>query len=260
MSEPVPADPFARLRAMTTARVALGRCGAGLPTRPMLEFQRDHAMARDAVHAPFDPEQLAAALAPWPSLTVSSRAADRGVYLRRPDLGRRLAVASAAALTSGDWDLVVVIADGLSAPGARAHAAPVARRVLDRLAGWRIAPIVLASQARVALGDEVGALLGAAMVLVLIGERPGLSAADSLGAYLTWRPAVGRLDSERNCVSNIRPPHGLGYDAAADTLAWLMRAGRKRGLTGVSLKDDRDGPAIPLHPPRAGPNMTPNSE
>jgi len=232
-------DPFARLRAMTSARVALGRAGEGLPTAAMLEFQRDHALARDAVHAPFQPALIAAALAPWPTLLVASQAGDRGVYLRRPDLGRRLDPASAGALAPGDWDLAIVIADGLSAPAVHAHAAPVALRLIEALVGWRIAPVVLASMGRVALGDDIGARLGAGLVLVLIGERPGLSAADSLGAYLTWAPAPGRLDSERNCVSNIRPPHGLSHQAAADTLAWLIRAARSRRLTGVGLKDER---------------------
>ena len=145
----------------------------------------------------------------------------------------------------GDWDLAIVIADGLSAPAVHAHA-PAGRPAAQRSTGrrWRLAPLVLATMARVALGDEIGERLGARMVLVLIGERPGLSAADSLGAYLTWSPAVGRLDSERNCVSNIRPPHGLGYDAAADTLAWLITAARLRGLTGVGLKDDSSGAPI----------------
>jgi ethanolamine ammonia-lyase small subunit len=232
------ADPVARLRAMTSARVALGRSGAGLPTAPLLAFQRDHALARDAVHAPFDPARVAADLAPWPAVTVASRAGERAVYLRRPDLGRRLDAESAARLVRGDGDLSIVIADGLSAPAVHAHAAPVALRLIERLEDWRLAPIVVASLARVALGDEIGERLGARMVVVLIGERPGLSAADSLGAYLTWAPAVGRLDSERNCVSNIRPPHGLGYEAAADTLAWLIRAAGRLRLTGVALKDD----------------------
>jgi ethanolamine ammonia-lyase small subunit len=234
----VTADPLARLRAMTSARVALGRSGAGLPTAPMLAFQRDHALARDAVHAPFEPARVAADLAPAAVVEVRSRAADRAAYLRRPDLGRRLDAESAARLDRGDWDLSVVIADGLSAPAVHAHAAPVASRLVERLADWRLAPTVVASLARVALGDEIGERLGARMVVVLIGERPGLSAADSLGAYLTWAPAVGRLDSERNCVSNIRPPHGLGYEAAADTLAWLIRAAGRLRLTGVALKDD----------------------
>jgi ethanolamine ammonia-lyase small subunit len=242
-----PPDPLARLRSLTTARVALGRSGAALPTAPMLAFQRDHALARDAVQAPFDPERVAAGLAPLPTRRVHSRAPDRATYLRRPDLGRRLDEASAASLAPGDWDLAIVVADGLSAPAVHAHAAPVVLRLMSRLSDWRLAPIMLASMGRVALGDEIGSRLGARMVLMLIGERPGLSAPDSLGAYLTWRPEIGRLDAERNCVSNIRPPHGLGYDAAVDTLLWLIRAARDRGLTGVGLSDDsgRSGAALP---------------
>jgi ethanolamine ammonia-lyase small subunit len=238
-------DSLARLRAMTSARVALGRSGAGLPTAPLLAFERDHALARDAVNAPFDPSLVVAALEPRPAITVASQAPDRAAYLRRPDLGRRLDGESAGRLAPGDWDLAIVIGDGLSAPAVHAHAAPVASRLIERLPDWRVAPIVLARLARVALGDEIGERLGARMVVILIGERPGLSAADSLGAYLTWRPAVGRRDSERNCVSNIRPPHGLGYDAAADTLAWLIRAAGRLGLTGVSLKDERGGDTLP---------------
>ncbi len=248
MSAPVSADPMARLRSLTSARVALGRSGAGLPTKPLLAFQKDHALARDAVHAAFDPERIVADMAPWPTQVVISQATDRAVYLRRPDLGRRLDPASAAVLKPGDWDLGIVIADGLSAPAAHAHAQPVATRLIDRLTGWRVAPVVVASMARVALGDEIGARLGVRMVLVLIGERPGLSAADSLGAYLTWSPVIGRVDSERNCVSNIRPPHGLSHDQAADTLAWLLRAARGRALTGVKLKDESPGPGALLSP------------
>ena len=235
-------DPFARLRAMTTARVALGRKGAGLPTAPLLAFQRDHALARDAVHAPLDFARIAAALAPRPVVVVASRVADRAGYLRQPDLGRGASSAeSAACLERGEWDIAIVIADGLSAPAVHAHAALLAEMVIDRLEEWRVAPIVIARLARVALGDEIGERLGARMALMLIGERPGLSAADSLGAYLTWAPVVGRLDSDRNCVSNIRPPHGLGYEAAADTLAWLIRAAGRLSLTGVGLKDDSAG-------------------
>ncbi len=238
-------DPLARLRAMTSARVALGRSGAGLPTAPLLAFQRDHALARDAVHATFEPTRVAADLERWPVITVASQAGDRANYLRRPDLGRRLEAESAARLAPGEWDLAIVIGDGLSAPAVHAHAAPIASRLIERLPDWRMAPIVLATLARVALGDEIGARLGARMVVVLIGERPGLSAADSLGAYLTWAPAVGRQDSERNCVSNVRPPQGLGYDVAADTLAWLIRAAGRLGLTGVGLKDERGGDTLP---------------
>ena len=237
---------------LTRARVALGRSGEGLPTAAMLDFQRDHALARDAVHAVFEPERLAADLAPRSTLTVSSRARDRGEYLKRPDLGRRLDPASLAILPKGEWDLAIVVGDGLSAPAAHAHAAPVLQALSERLNNWRIAPIVLARFARVALADEIGEALGAGMVLMLLGERPGLSAADSLGAYLTWAPVVGRLDSERNCVSNIRPPDGLSAETAADTLAWLMTQARTRRLTGVALKDERDdmgrlpsGPSAP---------------
>lgn len=246
-------DPFARLRAMTSARVALGRSGAGLPTAPLLAFQRDHALARDAVHAPFKPALIAAALEPWPVIMAASQAPDRAAYLRRPDLGRRLDAESAGRLAPGEWDLAIVIGDGLSAPAVHGHAASVALRLIERLADWRLAPIVLARLARVALGDEIGARLGAKMVVVLIGERPGLSAADSLGAYLTWAPAVGRRDSERNCVSNIRPPHGLGYDVAADTLAWLIRAAGRLEITGVTLKDERLDQTRPLKPPLSAP-------
>jgi ethanolamine ammonia-lyase small subunit len=248
-------DPLARLRAMTSARVGLGRSGPALPTAPLLAFQRDHALARDAVHAPFDPARVAAGLEPRPTVTVASEASDRATYLRRPDLGRRLDGESAARLSPGEWDLAIVIGDGLSAPAVHAHAAPVAVRLIDRLADWRVAPIVLARMARVALGDEIGVRLGARMVVVLIGERPGLSAADSLGAYLTWAPAPGRRDSERNCVSNIRPPHGLGYDAAADTLAWLIRAAGRLKITGVALKDDRIDQSRPLKPPPPDPTL-----
>ncbi len=239
---------MARLRSLTSARVALGRSGAGLPTKPLLAFQRDHALARDAVQAVFDPGRIVADMTPWPTQVVTSQATDREVYLRRPDLGGRLDPASAAVLERGDWDLGIVIADGLSAPAVHAHAAPVTKRLIESLGGWRVAPVVLARMARVALGDEIGARLGVRMVLVLIGERPGLSAADSLGAYLTWSPMIGRVDSQRNCVSNIRPPHGLSHDQATDTLAWLLRAARERAVTGVNLKDESPGRHAPSSP------------
>jgi ethanolamine ammonia-lyase small subunit len=241
-------DPFTRLRGLTPARIGLGRAGDGLPTNPLLAFQAAHAEARDAVHAPFHPETIAAALAPLETILVASRAEDRTAYLLRPDLGRRLEAQSAALLTPSGWDLAIVVADGLSAPAAEAHAAPVVRALASRLRALRIAPIVLARMGRVALGDDIGERLSAAMVLVLIGERPGLSAADSLGAYLTFAPRLGRLDAERNCVSNIRPPHGLSHEAAADALTWLVVEGRRRGLTGVGLKDERPG-VNALHAP-----------
>jgi len=227
-----------RLRRTTTARIGLGRAGDALPTRRLLEFDAAHALARDAVHAPFDPDLVAGELAGVETVRVASAAPDRATYLQRPDLGRRLAEESAQRLVRGDWDLAVVVADGLSSRAVHTHAAPVVRALLDRLDGWVVAPVVLASQARVALGDEVAERLGARAVVVLVGERPGLSAADSLGAYLTHAPRVGRVDSERNCVSNIRPPHGVAHDAAAWKIALLLAEARRRGLSGVALKDD----------------------
>lgn len=235
-------DPWTVLRQATRARIGLGRCGDGLPTTALLEFQLAHARARDAVHTPFDAAGMAAALDGMEVVTVRSQAADRATYLQRPDLGRRLDPACAEVLTPGAYDAVFVIGDGLSATGVHAHAVPTLTAVLTRLTGWRIAPVVLAEQARVALADDIGARLGAAMVAVLIGERPGLSAADSLGVYLTWDPKPGRNDAERNCLSNIHPPDGLGYEAAADRLAWLMTEARARKLTGVGLKDE--GPLL----------------
>ena len=236
-----PADACRRLRQATQARIGLGHAGAGLPTAPMLDFQMAHAMARDAVHAALDEAEVARDLSSTP-ISVASRAADRVTYLQRPDLGRRLDAASRdrlGALAGGPWGAVIVIADGLSATATAMHGAAVATALLSRIKGWRVAPLVIAHQARVALADEVGEILGAAVAVILIGERPGLSSPDSLGAYLTWGPRVGRVDSERNCVSNIRPPHGLSHAAAADKLAWLMREARTIGSSGVTLKDDR---------------------
>jgi ethanolamine ammonia-lyase small subunit len=230
------------LRRYTTARVALGRVGNGLPTAAHLDFQEAHARARDAVWSALDAEALEAALAPLGAgtLRVASEAEDRRLYLLRPDLGRRLHAADRAALPPMPGCLALVVADGLCATGVQDHAAPFCARVIPALreAGWQLAPIVIAAQARVALGDEIGEALGAQAVAVLIGERPGLSAQDSLGVYLTWAPRRGRSDAERNCISNIRPA-GLGYDAAAQKLLWLLAAARRLGATGVTLKDEQ---------------------
>jgi len=232
---PAPGDLFSRLRAATPARIGLGRAGQGLPTRPLLAFQLAHARARDAVGATLDAERVRADLA-LPCLVVHSAAPDRESYLRDPDLGRRLAEGTAP-LPRGDHDLAFVIADGLSANAANRYAASVVAGVAARLEGWSIAPVVLVRQGRVAVGDAVGERLGARLVVVLIGERPGLSAPESLGAYITWAPRVGRRDSERNCVSNIHRPHGLAPEAAADKIAWLLHEARRLGFTGVALKD-----------------------
>jgi ethanolamine ammonia-lyase small subunit len=232
------ADPLERLRACTPARVFLGKCGAALPTRALLDFQLAHARARDAVYDEFEPERVAAVLPSHDVRIVHSRALDRQMYLERPDLGRRLDDASAASLPRGDYEAVFVIADGLSARAVHEHAASTLAAALAKIAGWRLAPYVVASRARVALGDEIGERLGAQLAVVLIGERPGLSAPDSLGVYLTWQPRIGRLDSERNCISNIHPPAGLSYEHAAVRVAWLMNAARRLRLSGIALKEE----------------------
>lgn len=230
-------DIWARWRGTTQARIGLGRSGDALPTAPLLEFQAAHSRARDAVHGAADFPAMAAALTPQPAVLLRSRAPDRTTYLRRPDLGRRLDPASLAQLTPADWDVAFVVADGLSARAAEAHAVPLLQRCFRKLDGWRIAPVCLVSQGRVAIGDEIGETLNAAVVAVLIGERPGLSVADSLGVYLTWAPRIGRADSERNCISNIHAA-GMSTEQAADLLIWLLTESRRRKLSGISLKAD----------------------
>lgn len=237
-----PQDPWAAARAFTDARIALGRTGNGLPTRHLLDFQMAHAQARDSVHTAFEADALAAKLTDLPMLVLSvhSAAADRMVYLQRPDLGRLLAEGEEARLktAAGAFDLVVVIGDGLSARAVHDHAEPTLRALLAGLdETWNLGPVVLARQARVALGDPIGKALGADITLMLIGERPGLSSADSLGAYITWGPKSGRTNADRNCVSNIRDA-GLPPAAAAHKLAYLLRESRHARLSGVALKDD----------------------
>ena len=248
-------DPWVHVRRLTPARVALGRTGSALPTAEVLRFALAHAQARDAVHIPLDLGPLEADIraAGLDTLRVESAAVDRATYLARPDLGRQLAASSRALL--GDRgavgsDLVVVVADGLSSPAAAVHAAPLLRALSPRLArsGLTLGPIVLATQARVALGDEIGAILDGRAVLILLGERPGLSSPDSLGAYLTFAPRSGRTDAERNCISNIRPA-GLSYEVAAFKLAWLVGEALKRKITGVALKDASDARQLEMAEP-----------
>lgn len=241
----VATDPWSALRRFTDARIALGRAGVSLPTQALLAFDLAHAQARDAVHTPLDTAALRRELdnRALDSIAVSSTASSREQYLRRPDLGRMLDAQSVAQLerhvasSESRPDLVFVIADGLSSNAAALHAIPLIDRTIARLKGWHVGSIVVATQARVAIGDPIGALMQAGMVAVLIGERPGLSSPASLGVYLTYRPAVGRNDAERNCISNVRP-EGLGYDAAAFKLARLLEGARSRKLTGVGLKDE----------------------
>jgi ethanolamine ammonia-lyase small subunit len=251
-SGPIEPVSIERLRELTPARVGLGRAGASMPTEALLAFTLDHARARDAVHAAFDATRLMAELAGLGlnALEVSSQAHDRRDYLRRPDLGRMLDAGSRRRLadrSDSRCELAVVIGDGLSPAAVNVHAVELVRNLAARLAeaGIGAGAVVVASGARVALGDEIGALLGARMVVMLIGERPGLSAPDSLGAYLTFGPRIGLTDAERNCVSNIHGA-GLSYDEAAFKIAWLVREGLARKLTGVALKDESGGPPVQI--------------
>jgi ethanolamine ammonia-lyase small subunit len=235
------------LRDLTPARVGLGRAGASMPTQALLAFTLDHARARDAVHAAFDVAGIIDGLHDLglEALDVRSRAGNRKDYLRRPDLGRILDPASQHLLAkqnSGSCRLAIVVGDGLSPSAVNAHVIELVRNLIPRLAagGIKIDRAVVASGARVALGDEIGAILGARMIVMLIGERPGLSASDSLGAYLTFAPQIGLTDAQRNCVSNIHGA-GLGYEEAALRIAWLIREGLTREISGVALKDESGG-------------------
>lgn len=250
---PRPEDVWTTLRAFTGARIGLGRVGSSLPLAEVLAFQLAHARARDAVHAPVELAGLVHGLGALGVATVEvrSRAALRDAYLRRPDLGRRLdddSAARLAALRGDGVDVAFVVGDGLSSVAVTRHALPVLERALRYAAraGWRVGPIVLAHQARVALGDEIGALLGARVVAILIGERPGLTFADSLGIYLTYDPRPGTPDAGRNCISNVHAA-GLAYDVAAHKLAYLVGEALRRGLSGVALKDESE--RVPLLPP-----------
>ncbi|WP_394780823.1 ethanolamine ammonia-lyase subunit EutC [Undibacterium sp.] len=252
---PVIVNPWSSLRSLTAARIALGRAGISLPTRAQLDFQLAHAQARDAVHLELDVAQLAPALSAAlgqqenTCINLHSAATDRGTYLQRPDLGRRLDDASVKVLNSltqpdkntddARYDIAFVIVDGLSALAIMQHAAPFLGLLHQQLAAdnWSIAPPCIVRQGRVAIGDEVASLLGAKMVVVLIGERPGLSSPDSMGLYLTWMPHPGLTDASRNCISNVRPA-GLCYEDAAAKLFYLLSESRRRQLSGVALKDD----------------------
>ena len=244
MSDFLEKNPWNALRQFTNARIALGRAGNSLPTAPLLAFNLSHAQARDAVHHPLDTDVLHEQLRAqsFTTLDVHSAAPDREHYLRRPDLGRRLSDESRAALGQlkvESPEVVFVIADGLSAFAASKQSIPLLQAVCAKLTDWKIGPVVVARQARVALGDEIGELLDAKLVVMLIGERPGLSSPDSLGIYLTYAPKVGCSDAQRNCISNVRP-EGLNYELAAHKLHYLLTHARRLGLTGVGLKDDSD--------------------
>lgn len=233
-----PANLFGNLRTLTPSRVGVATADGTAPTRSVLDFQQAYALARDAIHEPLDAAGIARAVAPLPSRLVRSQTPDRGTYLRRPDLGRRLHAECLIDLPAIGCDVVFVVADGLSARAVEQHVAPVLKLAVERLEGWSVGPVVIASQARVAIGDEIGACLGAEFCVVLIGERPGLSVSDSLGVYITRKPAIGRMDSDRNCISNIHANGGLSHAQAAAKIAWLLKQARKIGQTGVTLKDE----------------------
>ncbi|MBX8591084.1 ethanolamine ammonia-lyase subunit EutC [Pseudomonas cichorii] len=254
MSEPSMTDdtlpnPWLELRRLTPARIALGRTGTSLPTSAQLDFQFAHAQARDAVHLPFDHAGLSAQLAEKgrETLLLHSAAADRHSYLQRPDLGRRLNDDSARQLKDyapahpGGVDLAIVVADGLSSLAVHRHTVPFLARLEEQAAteGWTLSPVILVEQGRVAIADEIGELLGAKMVVILIGERPGLSSPDSLGLYFTYAPKVGLNDAHRNCISNVRL-EGLSYAMAAHRLLYLMREACRRQVSGVNLKDEAE--------------------
>lgn len=242
-------NPWQALRSLTAARIALGRAGGSLPTSAQLDFQLAHARARDAVHLPLDTAALAQALgADAPDQTapvqLASAAPDRWTYLQRPDLGRQLNTDSqqrlqALTLPERRYDLALVVVDGLSALAIARHASPLIRALRLRLEAedWSLAPTTIVTQGRVAIGDAVGQLLNTKAVVVLVGERPGLSAPDSMGLYLTWEPRIGLTDAARNCISNVRP-EGLSYTEAAYRLHTLLMEARRRQLSGVDLKDE----------------------
>ncbi|KYL33815.1 MULTISPECIES: ethanolamine ammonia-lyase subunit EutC [Pseudoalteromonas] len=250
-------NPWSDLRRFTDARIGLGRAGISLPTAEMLAFQLSHAQARDAVNFPLDISEMTKTLSAIDALSVvekplsvQSEAVDRVTYLQRPDLGRKLNQAGRTTLlntmqsrqssTQAQYDLAIVVVDGLSSLAVQKNAAPFISELLKQLptepSPYKIAPITLVEQGRVAIGDDIGELLNAQVVMVLIGERPGLSSPDSLGLYLTWEPKTGLNDACRNCISNIRPA-GLSYFEAARRAVYLLQEAKKCGLTGVNLKD-----------------------
>ena len=251
MTSPAAQEFWAQLRLTTQSRIGLGRAGNALPTTRVLEFNVAHAAARDAVHIPLDVSEFSAAIAAvgiGRPAVVASQATGRSEYLRRPDLGRL--PASLEAVPVGTADIGVVLADGLSPRALVDHGVGLLTALVTTLGeSYSIAPPVIATQARVALGDHIAERMGVRTLIVVIGERPGLSVADSLGIYLTHLPRPGRSDADRNCISNIHPPEGLGYDAAARVVAGLVAGARRLGRSGVELKDTSRADELPSSRP-----------
>lgn len=239
-------DPWTQLKKFTRARIAIGRVGSSLPTSEVLDFGLSQAMARDAVHLALDIDALEVDINNQGFLTMraKSMATDRASYLLRPDWGRRLHEQSLSALTqhkpAKPIDFLIVVGDGLSSLAVARHVTPLLAEMRHHIpSNWHTGHVVIASQARVAIGDEIGQALNARMVAMLIGERPGLSSPDSLGIYLTYNPKLGLSDADRNCISNVRP-EGLQYAAAAKKLVWLAKEAMRLKVTGVTLKDESD--------------------
>lgn len=242
----IKADPWQQLKSFTRARIAIGRVGISLPTSEVLDFGLAHAMARDAVHLALDVEALEADIQQQQFTTIraKSMAPDRASYLLRPDWGRRLHEQSLMQLQNISQalpiDFLIVVGDGLSSLAVSRHVAPLLAEIRNFLPNdWHTGPVVIVSQARVAIGDEIGQALNAKMVAMLIGERPGLSSPDSLGIYLTYNPKLGLSDADRNCISNVRP-EGLQYATAAKKLIWLAKEAMRIKVTGVALKDESE--------------------
>lgn len=241
-------DSWVALRRFTRARIALGRAGHALPTSALLDFQLAHAQARDAVHVPWDREAFAERLRGIGEdvLVLDTPVGSRGEYLRRPDLGRVLTEASRTRLkdvTADPADVALIVTNGLSSTAVERHGIPLLQAIVQgcRTRGFSLAPVSLVANGRVALSDVIGSALAARVAVIVVGERPGLSAADGLGIYLTFSPQPGNTDAQRNCISNIRPPDGLSYEAAAAKLLYLAGEAMQRGISGVALKDENLG-------------------
>jgi ethanolamine ammonia-lyase small subunit len=241
-------DSWIALRRFTEARIALGRAGHAVPTQALLDFQLAHAQARDAVHFAWNIDAFAEQVRGLGEevLILDTPVGSRDEYLRRPDLGRVLTEGSRSRLrnfNAGEADVALIVTNGLSSTAVERHGIPLLQAIVNgcRTRQFRIAPVSLVTNGRVALSDDIGSILAARVAVIVVGERPGLSAADSLGVYLTYAPQPGNTDAERNCISNIRPPEGLSYEAAAAKLLYLTEEAMRRGISGVALKDEMSG-------------------
>ena len=241
-------DPWLKLKEFTDARIALGRTGCSLPTDEWLGFSLAHARARDSINMPFERDKIARQLhdIDMDVVYAESSASSRAAFVRRPDLGRHLSDESRSQLEKMNYkgaDVLIVIGDGLSSKAVHKQAVPLIREFLPYMQelGMSVGPVVLANESRVALGDDIAEEMHCGLVAMLIGERPGLSSPDSLGVYMTYKPFAGRLESERNCISNIRP-EGLSYERAAFKLAWLVEMAYEKNVSGTALKDRSDNP------------------